>query len=176
MPLGIEYESAAPTMKRGPKETEDGARRLSRRALLLGTAQLGIIAALGARMASLQVDQADEFRMLAEENRINMGLIPPARGLIYDINGVVLADNAQHYTITMTREGAGDVDEILARLNRLVALDPERLEKAREELGARSPFVPVTVAERVSWQDVARVNVNAPALAGVVAELGRSRI
>jgi penicillin-binding protein 2 len=176
MPLGIEYESAAPTMKRGPKETEDGARRLSRRALLLGTAQLGIIAALGARMASLQVDQADEFRMLAEENRINMGLIPPARGLIYDINGVVLADNAQHYTITMTREGAGDVDEILARLNRLVALDPERLEKAREELGARSPFVPVTVAERVSWQDVARVNVNAPALPGVVAELGRSRI
>jgi penicillin-binding protein 2 len=51
-----------------------------------------------------------------EENRINMGLIPPARGLIYDINGVVPADNAQHYTITMTQ---GDVDEILARLNRL---------------------------------------------------------
>jgi penicillin-binding protein 2 len=126
-------------------------------------------------MASLQVYQADEFRMLAEENRINIGLIPPARGLIYDINGVVLADNEQHYTITMTREGAGDVDEILARLNRLVALDPERLEKAREELGSRSPFVPVTVAERVSWQDVARVNVNAPALPGVVAELGRSR-
>jgi penicillin-binding protein 2 len=175
MPLGIEFESAAPTMKRGPRETEDGARRLSRRALLLGTAQLGIIAALGARMASLQVYQADEFRMLAEENRINIGLIPPARGLIYDINGVVLADNEQHYTITMTREGAGDVDEILARLNRLVALDPERLEKAREELGSRSPFVPVTVAERVSWQDVARVNVNAPALPGVVAELGRSR-
>jgi len=175
MTLGIEFESAAPTMKRGPRETEDGARRLSRRALLLGTAQLGIIAALGARMASLQVYQADEFRMLAEENRINIGLIPPARGLIYDINGVVLADNEQHYTITMTREGAGDVDEILARLNRLVALDPERLEKAREELGSRSPFVPVTVAERVSWQDVARVNVNAPALPGVVAELGRSR-
>jgi penicillin-binding protein 2 len=175
MPLGIEFESAAPTMKRGPRETEDGARRLSRRALLLGTAQLGIIAALGARMASLQVYQADEFRMLAEENRINIGLISPARGLIYDINGVVLADNEQHYTITMTREGAGDVDEILARLNRLVALDPERLEKAREELGSRSPFVPVTVAERVSWQDVARVNVNAPALPGVVAELGRSR-
>jgi penicillin-binding protein 2 len=41
---------------------------------------------------------------LAEENRINMGLIPPARGLIYDINGVVLA--GQRIMITMTREGA----------------------------------------------------------------------
>ncbi len=163
-------------MKKGPKETEEGARRLSRRAILLGSAQAAIVATLGARMASMQVDQADTFRMLAEENRINIGLIPPARGLVYDINGVVLADNEQHYSITMTREGAGDVDEVLARLDRIIALDPERLEKARGELKARSPFVPVTVAERISWEDVARVTVNAPALPGVVAELGRSRI
>jgi penicillin-binding protein 2 len=163
-------------MKREPKETEESARRLSRRAMLLGTAQLGLVGILGARMASMQVEQADAFRMLAEENRINIGLIPPARGLIYDINGVVLADNEQHYTITMTREGAGDVDEVIARLDRIIALDPERREKAREELKARSPFVPVNVAERISWEDVARVTVNAPALPGVVAELGRSRI
>ena len=138
-------------MKRGPKEVEEGARKLSRRAMLLGTAQLGMIGILGARMASMQVDQADTFRMLAEENRINIGLIPPARGLIYDSEGVVLADNEQHYTITMTREGAGDVDEVLARLTRIIAIDPERIEKARGELKARSPFVPVTVAERISW-------------------------
>ncbi len=163
-------------MKRGPKETEEGARRMSRRAILLGTAQLGLVGILGARMGTLQVDQADEFRMLAEENRINIGLIPPARGLVYDSNGVVLADNEQHYTITMTREGAGDVDEVLARLNRIVPIAPEQLEKARTELKERSPFVPVTVAQRISWEDVARVTVNAPALPGVVAELGRSRI
>ncbi len=163
-------------MRRGPKETEDGARRLSRRAVLLGTAQLGIIGALGARMASMQVEQADTFRMLAEENRINVGLLPPARGLIFDINGAVLADNEQHYTITMTREGAGDVDEVLARLSRIVAIAPEQLEKAREELKERSPFVPVTVAQRISWEDISRVGVNMPALPGVVVELGRSRI
>lgn len=162
-------------MKRGPKEIEDSSRRMSRRALLLGTAQLGIIGALGARMGSMQVDQADTFRMLAEENRINIGLIPPARGLIYDANGVLLAGNEQHYTITMTREGAGDVDEVLARLGRLIVLDPDRLEKSREELKSRSAFVPVTVAERISWEDVSRVTVNAPALPGVAAELGRSR-
>lgn len=165
-------------MKRGPKETEESARRISRRAVLLGSAQLAVAGVLGLRMSSMQVEQADTFRMLAEENRINVGLIPPARGLIFDRNGVVLADNEQHYTITLTREGAGGadaVDEVLARLNRVVALDPERLEKAREELKTRSAFVPVTVAERISWEDVSRVRVNAPALPGVVAERGRSR-
>lgn len=163
-------------MKRGPKETELSAKRISRRAILLGSAQLGIVGLLGARMTTMQVEQADTFRMLAEENRVNVGLIPPARGLIFDINGVVIADNEQHYTVTITREGAGDVDEVLARLGRLIPLDPDRLEKAREELQSRSPFVPVTVAERISWEDVSRVTVNAPALPGVVAELGRSRI
>lgn len=163
-------------MRRGPKETAESARRLSRRAVLLGSAQLGIVGILGARMATMQVEQADRFRMLAEENRINIGLIPPARGLIYDVNGVLLADNEQHYTITMTRESAGDVDEVLARLGQLITLEPEQLEKARNELKTRSPFVPVTVAERMSWQDIARVTVNAPALPGVVAELGRSRV
>lgn len=162
-------------MKRGPKEIEDSSRRISRRAMLLGTAQLGLVGVLGARMGSMQVEQADTFRMLAEENRINIGLIPPARGLIYDSEGVVLADNEQHYTITMTREGAGDVDEVLDRLSRIIALDPERLEKAREELKQRSPFVPVTVAQRVSWEDISRVGVNTPALPGVEIELGRSR-
>lgn len=163
-------------MRRGPKEIKESSRRLSRRAMLLGTAQLGIVGALGARMGSMQVDQADTYRMLAEENRINIGLLAPARGLIFDINGVVLADNEQHFTITMTREGAGDVDEALARLNRIITLDPERLEKAREELKTRSPFVPVTVAERISRDDISRVSVNAPALPGVAVELGRSRI
>lgn len=162
-------------MKRGPKETDESAHRISRRAMLLGTAQLGMIGILGARMTSMQVEQADTYRMLAEENRINVGLIPPARGMIYDINGVVLADNEQHYSITMTREGAGDVDEVLARLSRIIDIDPDALEKARTELKTRSSFVPVTVAERISWQDVSRVTVNAPALPGVVAELGRSR-
>ena len=51
-------------------------------------------------MQHMQVDQADEFRLLAEENRINIRLIPPARGQIFDRKGRVLADNEQTYRIT----------------------------------------------------------------------------
>lgn len=137
--------------------------------------QLGVIGALGWRMQAMQVEQADEFRLLAEENRINMRLIPPERGVIFDRNGTVLADNEQNYRIVMVREDAGDVDEVLARLARLVPLEPEAVERARAEMARLSPFVPVTVAERVPWEDIARVTVNAPALPGVVADVGLSR-
>ncbi len=162
-------------MRRSPKDSAESARMITRRALLLGSSQLAFMGILAARMRFMQVDQADEFRMLADENRINMRLLPPARGLIYDRTGVLIAGNEQNYRIVIVREDAGDVDEVLERVERLVALEPEDLERARKELQRLSPFVPVTIADRLTWEDVAEVAVNAPALPGVSPEVGLSR-
>ncbi|GGL53038.1 penicillin-binding protein 2 [Wenxinia marina] len=162
-------------MRRPPRDTEASARRIGRRAFVVGGAQTAIVAALGWRMQSMQVEHADEFRLLAEENRVNIRLIPPARGNIFDVNGVPLAVNEQNYRIVMVREDAGDVHATLAKLRELVDLDDETIEHAKEELERRSPFVPVTIADRVSWEDISRVTVNAPALPGVVADVGMSR-
>ncbi len=162
-------------MKRPPKETAESARRIGRRALFVGTAQIALVGVLGWRMRSMQIEQADAYRMLAEENRINMRLIPPARGLVFDRNGVPLAVNEQNYRIVIVREDAGDVDDTLERLARLIQLPPDAVQRAKEEMARRSAFVPVTVAERVAWADVAKVTVNAPALPGITAEVGLSR-
>ncbi len=162
-------------MKRPARETIESARGITRRALVVGAAQVGVVGALGLRMRSMQVEQADQYRLLAEENRINMRLIPPARGLIFDINGVPLAVNEQNYRIVMVREDAGDVEEVLARLTRLVEIDPAIVARALEEMYRRPRFVPVTIVDRVSWDDIAKVTVNTPALPGVFAEVGLSR-
>jgi penicillin-binding protein 2 len=127
-------------------------------------------------MQHLQVDQADEFRLLAEENRINIRLIPPTRGQIFDRNGVILAGNEPSYRITMVKEDAGDVDDVIARLSALVELDEDELNRALTEMQRSAPFLPVTVAERVTWEDISRVAVNAPALPGVTPEVGLSRL
>ncbi len=66
-----------------------------------------MIAVLGARMRYLQVEQADQFKLLAEENRINIRLIPPERGLIQDRNGKLIAGNEQNYRVVITREDGG---------------------------------------------------------------------
>ena len=62
-------------MRRVVRDTEASSRRVTRRALVLGGAMSAMIAGLGARMRYLGVEQADEFRLLAEENRINIRLI-----------------------------------------------------------------------------------------------------
>src|SRR6056297_1638962 len=110
-------------MKRNPKEIEDSARMITRRSLVVGGLFVGTGGVLVARMRDLQVERADDFRLLAEENRINIRLLPPARGLIFDRSGVLLAANEQNYRITLVREDAGDVDAVLDELSRIVNLD-----------------------------------------------------
>lgn len=163
-------------MRRNPRELSGLWRKTSRRALLLGGAQVAFAGVLGWRMVNLQVEQADQFRLLAEENRINIRLIPPARGELYDRNGKVIAQNVPSYRIVMVPEDAGDVDAVIQRLQLLVRIDPEDLERGLEEMRRSPPFLPITLAEQVSWEDVSRVSVNAPALPGVTAEVGLTRV
>lgn len=162
-------------MKPTQKEAEDGSRRINRRALLLGTAMTGMFGVLAARVRYLSVDQAEEFKLLAEENRINIRLIPPERGLIQDRNGRLIAGNEQNYRITITREDAGDVDLVLTRLSRILALSEGDLARIKRDIARNSSFVPIPVAERLSWDDFSRVAINAPALPGVQPEVGLSR-
>ena len=163
-------------MKRTRAETDFSHRGISRRAALLGSAQLLFIGALAARMRHLQVEQADEFRLLAEENRINIRLIPPSRGEVFDRNGVRLAQNAPSYRIVIVREDAGDVDVTLARLASIIRLEEGTIERVKEEMERSAPFLPVTVVSDVTWEEISRVSVNAPALPGITPEVGLSRV
>ena len=162
-------------MKPSARQAEESNRTLNRRALLLGGAMGAMIAVLGGRMRYLQVDQADAFQLLAEENRISIRLIPPGRGLIQDRNGKPIAANEQNYRVVITREAAGDVDLVLRRLATIIPMTAEELAATAEEVKSLSAFVPVTVAERLNWTDFSKIALNAPALPGVVPEVGLSR-
>ncbi|WP_149589562.1 penicillin-binding protein 2 [Tabrizicola flagellatus] len=162
-------------MKRTARDTEASNRTLNRRTLMLGGAMGAMVAVLGARMRYLQIDQADEFQLLAEENRINIRLIPPERGIIMDRNGKVIAGNEQNYRVVITREAAGDVDLVMRRLAAIIPMTAEEMQASIDEVKSLRAFVPVTVAERLTWEEFSKVAVNAPALPGVVPEVGQSR-
>ncbi len=162
-------------MKRPRIDPEADHRKFTRRAAVLGGLQLAFVGGLAARMQYLQLDQADEFRLLAEENRINIRLIAPERGEVFDRNGVQLARNVPSYRIVIVRENAGNVEDVVSRLRQLVDLGVDDLETAREEILRSAPFLPVTIAENVSWDTVSRVSVNAPALPGITPEVGLTR-
>jgi penicillin-binding protein 2 len=162
-------------MRRSARDTDESAAKVTRRGLFLGASMAAVVAVLGARMRHMQVDQAEEFRLLAEDNRISIRLIPPARGLIHDRNGKLLAGNEQNYRVVISRDDAGNVEDVLNRLTGILPISEEDFERALKEARKRSPL-PIIVSDRISWDDVSKVAINAPALPGVSPEVGLSRI
>ncbi|MCU0907452.1 MAG: penicillin-binding protein 2 [Rhodobacteraceae bacterium] len=143
---------------------------------MLGGVQVVALGGLALRMRDMQVDDGDAYRLLAEENRVSLRLIPPPRGQIFDRAGVLVAGNEQNWRVTLVREDAGDVDAVLARIAHLLGMEPADVERARTEIARHPPFVPVTVADRLTWEQMSAIAVNAPALPGVTPEVGLSRI
>ena len=151
------------------------SKQMTRRAFLVCALQLGFGGVLAARLRHLQVEQANQFRLLADENRINVRLISPKRGEIYDRNGIILARNEQSFRITLVEEETDDVKDVLDKLSQLIFIKPEDIQQIIEELKRNAPFLPVTVADRVTWDDVSIVALNAPVLPGITPETGLSR-
>ena len=150
--------------------------QLSRRGLIIGGLQTAFIAALAVRMRKLQVEDANEYRLLADENRINIRLIAPSRGEIYDRNGKVIARNEQSFRITIVKEDAGDIEQTLYSLSNLIKITQNDAKRVFEEIDRSAPFLPVTVRDQLSFEEIARIATNSPTLPGVSVEEGLSRV
>src|SRR5690554_1974535 len=147
----------------------------TRRSALLAGLQAAAFIVLAGRMYYLQVRKSDQYRMMAEENRVAMRLLAPLRGNIVDRFGRILAGNRQNYRAMIIAEQTPDVEETLERFSRIVHVDEFRHKRILRDI-ARSPrFMPVTVAEDLTWDQFAQVNVNEPDLAGILPDVGETR-
>jgi penicillin-binding protein 2 len=165
-------------MKRGMKTFQTSSerdRQFTRRALILGGGQALLLSGLVARMYYLQVVEADQYRTLAEDNRISMRLLPPTRGNIVDRDGVELAGTRLDYRVVMVPEQVPDVERTLAYMTRHLDLDEDDLARIIRQVKHQRSFLPVTVAENLDWEDFARINVHLADLPGVHPDAGETR-
>jgi penicillin-binding protein 2 len=160
-----------------PSNHEDNERYRSftRRALFVGGGQVALFALLAGRMYYLQVIEAERYATLAEDNRINLRLLPPPRGRIVDRFGTPLAVNQQNYRVVLVREQARDVPKTLESLAQVIRLPEEDFERILRDAKHKRAFVPVSVRDYLSWEEVSRIEVNAPDLPGVNIEVGQTR-
>lgn len=162
-------------MRKSEREIVESSRLITRRVLMLGVIQAAVVSVLGLKLRSMQIEHADQYRMLSDGNSIKIRLLPPARGLILDRHGTIIAGNEQNYRVTLTREEAGDVSAVIARLRRIIPMTDRQTAEILEEIRKRSAVTPVMVADRLSWPEFSSIALNAPALPGVTPESGLSR-
>ncbi|MCM0019414.1 MAG: penicillin-binding protein 2 [Tagaea sp.] len=152
------------------------SKMFSRRLALLAGGKLALFGALVGRMYYLQVVEADKYRTMADDNRINLRLLAPPRGRILDRTGEVLADNQLNYRVIVVAEQTGSVTATLDALAEIVPISENERRRVLREVSRKRRFLPVTVKDNLSWEDVSRIAVNAPDLPGVQIDVGSTRL
>ncbi len=147
----------------------------SRRALLLAGLKGLAVVTLGGRLYYLSIVKGEQYRLRAEENRIDLRLIAPERGEILDRNGEKLAKNKQDYQVYLIPEQADDIVETLNRLGRIITISDQNIARIKKRMKRQRKFSSVTIAENLSWEAFSKINVSAPDLPGVVLDAGRTR-
>ena len=154
-----------------PRETQR-EKLLTRRTAILAGGQVLLGATLAARMYQLQILEKDRYTVLADENRINLRLLAPPRGRIFDRFGVALADNRRNYRVVVVPEQAGDLEATLTALGTLIEIGDADRRRVLRDARRRHSFVPLVVRANLSWNEMARIEVAIPELAGVAIEQG----
>ena len=142
---------------KNPAAEADQFRR--RAALAFAGVLLGVIA-LGLWYFKLQVVDYRAYATLSQENRVKLRPVVPGRGLVYDRDGQVLADNVPAFRLEVVPDEAGDPARWLPALRRIVAIDPEDLARFHEERRVTRGFRPLILKLRVDEDEAARFAVN----------------
>ena len=126
-----------------------------------------LFAVVMVRLAVLQVVEHEHFDSLADRNRVDILPLGPQRGLIYDRNGIVLAENIPSFSLEITPENVPDMESTLTELGRLFAMPDLELEEIREQIKKQRRFRQFTFRQRLTEQEVALFSVNRHKLPGV---------
>jgi len=146
---------------------------LQRRLVILRVGLLLVVALLGLRLWHLQIREGPYYRDLSENNRTRLVLLEPARGLIYDRHGVLLANNVPSFSLYVTLEDVKDRDALIQQLTDLLGLDPAMIRKKLTVKGSK--LLPRKVKDRLTLRDATVIESHRLDLPGVMIQVESQR-
>jgi penicillin-binding protein 2 len=153
------------------KDHEAEQRLFSRRLAVAGVLVILLFSALIFKLVNLQISQFDYFSARSDGNRLHSQYVSPARGLIFDRNGELLADNQPIFNLNVVREQVEDMDTTLKFLSTLISLTDEDIEQFDTRLRRnRVPFSSVPLRYVLTEEERSRIAVNSHKLSGIIIE------
>ncbi|HCS28251.1 MAG TPA: penicillin-binding protein 2 [Spongiibacteraceae bacterium] len=138
-----------------------------RRFLVASALMVAMLGVIVGRYFFLQIVKHETYKTQSDRNRIQLQPIAPKRGLIFDRNGVLLAENIPSYSLVLIKERVPDLDETLSELAALIAVDEDDIRKFKKRLRHRRPYQAVPLKFRLTEEEIARLAVNRYRLPGV---------
>lgn len=143
-------------------------RLFQRRAIVMLLVVFMLLGLLIARMYQLQVVEHEIYTTISDKNRVQVQSVAPPRGLIYDRNDVLLAENRPVFGVTLVPERVGNMEQTLAKLKTMLSISDEDMERFQRRLmEPRRPFQELPLRYDLNEQEIARLAVHRHELPGV---------
>lgn len=139
-----------------------------RRIRILAIITTLVICGLYLKLWNLQILQGEKFRILSENNRISSRVVRSPRGIIYDRNGRILADNRPSFNVYLIKE---DTEDLKTTVHRLAYATEQPYDELRAKVRRASPFRPFLIKADVNRKTVAFLEEHRPDLPGVFLEV-----
>lgn len=153
------------------KDHSKERRTFSSRVLIAFLFVVLMVLGLVSRLFYLQVIQYETYNTKSDQNRVQLQPVAPTRGLIYDTNGVLLADNRPSHNLTLLREQVGDIEETIAELRTKLDISDYDVERFYKRLNQRRrPYETVPLKFQLTDEEIARVAVDFYRMPGVQVE------
>lgn len=151
-------------------------RRLFASRVIAATLVVGaLVLIVVGRYFTLQIINNEIYRTQSERNRVQLQPIPPKRGLVFDRNGVLLAENRPSYSLNVVKERVDDLDATIDLLRQLLDIDDDEVDKFNHQLKRRRPYEAVPLKLQLSEEEIAVLAVNRYRLPGVSVEAQLAR-
>jgi len=138
----------------------------ARRLLVTAVLTLLLTAVLIARYFDLQISRYEDFATQSNNNRVLVRPVAPSRGLIYDRNSKLIADNRPSYNLTIVPERSENLENLLADLGAIVSISERDIQRFRKRLKQRRPFAKTSLRFNLSEEERAVLAVNGHRLVG----------
>jgi penicillin-binding protein 2 len=149
------------------EERKRETRLVAARAAIAGGLAAVALVVVAVRVMHLQVDQHEHFSVLSRDNRVKVQPLPPARGLIYDANGTLLADNQASFSLDITIERVQDLEATIDALAEILPIDAEDRARFERQKRRRMRFQGVPIRLNLTPRELARFAVDAHRFVGV---------
>lgn len=143
------------------------ARLFRNRAVVAFLGILVLLSVLVANLYNIQVNQFQDYKTRSNDNRIKIVPIAPTRGLIYDRNGVLLAENRPVFTLQLTPEKIEDIDATIAQLKQFLPITDDDIADFQKERRRFHRFQSVPLKSQLTEKQVAVFSVNQYKFPGV---------
>ena len=145
------------------------------RILVAGVIMFFLLILLLSRLVYLQITNQKHYSTLSENNRVSIRPIPPSRGLIFDRNGILLAQNLPSFTLEIITEHVDDLNKTLATLSQLISISDEDLKSFHKNRRKKRRFEGIPLRYRLNDEEVAKISVQQNYLPGVIINAQLSR-